>query len=155
MATKKKQIQPVVAKDRWLLPSNHYNLMSWQSSGMVLSNHSMEKYYPDCTAMAPGWIPVFLNRVPQQAHDAATSRSGHFALLDIDICRYSGRAFGVSIDGELKELQLPLVDQHDVSALFIPAPLPATCIASVTFETSAGRDSYLERSGEISNIPEY
>lgn len=40
-----------------------------------------------------------------------------------------------------------------MSALFIPAPLPATCIASVTFETSAARDSYLERSGEISSIP--
>lgn len=154
MATKKKQPVPVAVKDRWYLPSNHYNLMSWQSAGMVLPNHSMEKYYPDCTEIAQGWIPVFLNRVPQQARNAATSRSGHFALLEIDIGKYSGRAFCVASDGEFKETHLPLLDQQDVSALFIPAPLPATCITGVTFETSATRDAYLERSGEISNIPE-
>ena len=154
MATKKKQSSPIAVKDSWYLPSNHYNLMSWQSASMVLPNHSMEKYYPDCTEVAPGWIPVFLNRVPQQARDAATSRSGHFALLKIDISKFSGRAFGVSSDGESKEVQLPLVDQQDVSVLFIPAPLPATCITCVTFETSIARDAYLERSGEISNIPD-
>lgn len=154
MVTKKKQPEPAAEKNRWLLPSNHYNLMSWQSAGMVLPNHSMEKYYPDCTEIAPGWIPVFLNRVPQQARDAATSRSGHFALLEVDISKFFGRVFSITSDGELKEIHLPLVDQLDVSALLIPAPLPATCIASVTFETPAARDSYLERSGEISNIPE-
>ena len=153
MVTKKKQSDPVAVKNRWLLPGNHYNLMSWQSAGMILPNHAMEKYYPDCTEMAPGWIPVFLNRIPQQVRDIATSKSGHFALLEIDISKFSGHAFCVTTDGELKEIQLPLVSEQDVSALFILAPLPATCISSVTFETSVARDAYLERSGEISNIP--
>jgi hypothetical protein len=153
MATKKKQPEPVAVKDRWFLPSNHYNLMSWQSAGMVLPHHNMEKYYPDCTEISPGWIPVFLNRIPQQARDAATSRSGHFALLEIDISKFSGLVFGVTYEGDLKEINLPLADRQDMSSLFIPAPLPATCIASVTFETPAARDSYLERSSEISNIP--
>lgn len=153
MATKKKQQEPVVSKDRWFLPSNHYNLMNWQSAGMVLPNHSMDKYYSDCIEMAPGWIPVFLNRVPHQVRDAAASRSGHFALLEIDISKFSGRAFSVASDGELKEMHLPLAGEQEVTALFIPAPLPATCVTGVTFETIDARDAYLVRSGEISTIP--
>jgi hypothetical protein len=153
MATKKKIQESSLLQNRWLLPTNHYNLMSWLSAGMILPNHSMAKYYPDCLELSPGWIPIFFNRVPHKIRDLATSKAGQLVVLEIDISKFSGLVFALTREGILQEQQLPLVVSNDFPVFFIPAPLPTTCINSAFFENKAARDIYIERSEEISSIP--
>ncbi len=155
MATKRKAQEATSFQNRWLLPTNHYNLISWLSAGMILSPHSMEKYYPDCLEIAAGWIPVFFSRIARQSRAAATSKAGQLVVLDMDIGQFSGRVFGINREGQLAECQLPLQNPGDLLVLFLPAPLPAACIKNVFFETKAAHDVYIERSEEISSIPSH
>ena len=153
MATKKKTPQQSLPLHRWLLPTNHYNLMSWLSAGMLLPGNSMEKYYPDCTSTAAGWIPVFLNALPQKACDAAVAKSGYLAVVELDLKGLSGGAMGVTKSGELIEFEIERREEQEIVAVLITAPLPSSSILSVLFAKAENREAFVERCDEISNIP--
>jgi len=137
---------------RWLLPTNHYNLMYWLAAGLVLPESAMDKYYTDCLRTVPGWLPLFRNSVAQAALDAATSERGTCVLLELDLVSVSGTVQAITAAGELHACRFPDGLPEDVSCILIPAPLPAQYIRRVSFATKDAREEYLLRREEFANV---
>ena len=59
---------PTKAATRWLLVSNHLNLLYMLAAGLVMPPMGFgKKYYQDTLAAYPGWIPLFANDVTKAA----------------------------------------------------------------------------------------
>jgi len=138
---------------RWLLPTNHFNLMYWLAAGLILPKASMTKYYDDCLRVVPGWIPLFRDSVPSSTVDEVSAGLGIPVLLDIDLTQISGRVYVVAPSGNITEHQLPEAIPDDVVAILLPAPLPANLIRRVVLNSKQDKDKYLLRREEVSNVP--
>lgn len=113
----------------------------------------MDKYYTDCTSTAPGWIPLFFKALPQKACDAAVAKSGYLVVVELELKGLSGSAKGVTKAGELIDIELKKLEEQEVVAVLLPAPLPTSSILSAMFGKAANREAFVERCEEISSIP--
>ncbi len=165
---RKKAAQAVAPSGpRWLLPTNHYNLMYWLAAGLVLPEGAMDKYYADCLRGVPGWLPLFRDGVPQSAQKEATAERGMAVLLEIDLTSISGSVRAITAGGEFQTCRFPDELPADVTCILIPAPLPAQRIRKVLFLTvdslnefrlrreELARAATLEVPLEVGKFPEY
>ncbi len=137
---------------RWLLPTNHYNLMYWLATGLLLPESAMDKYYADCLRAVPGWLPMFRNNVAQSALDLATSERGAPVLLELDLVSVSGTVQAITSTGELRSCRFHDGLPDDVSCILVPAPLPAHYIRRVSFASKIAREEYLLRREEFTTV---
>lgn len=137
---------------RWLLPTNHHNLMYWLAAGLMLPEDAMSKYYADCLRTTPGWLPLFRDAVAQTALDTVTAERGIPVLLDFDLSRLSGKVQVVAPSGEISECQFPDELPENVSLILAPLPLPAHWIGRATFLTADARNEYQVRREEFPNV---
>jgi hypothetical protein len=137
---------------RWLLPTNHYNLMYWLAAGLVLPPSAMTKYYSDCLAANPGWIPLFRNHLPRAALDQADTPQKSPILLDFDLRSLAGMVKGISSTGEVCDARLPDATADDLALILIPAPLPAHWIRKIIFSSLDARDEFQSRCEEYGNL---
>ena len=73
-----------------LLVTNHLNLMYMLAAGLVMPPAGFgDKYYRDPLECFPGWIPLFIDRVPKAAIESATREAGHLRPIIVRI-RLSG-----------------------------------------------------------------
>ncbi len=150
---RKSSAQPVIPLGpRWLLPTNHYNLMYWLAAGLVLPESAMDKYYADCLRTVPGWLPLFRDSVAQAALEAATSERGTPVLLELDLVSVSGTVKAITAADELRACRFPDGLPEDVSCILVPAPLPAQHIRRASFATKDARAEYLLRREEFANV---
>lgn len=140
---------------RWLLPTNHYNLMYWLAAGLVLPESAMSKYYADCLRTARGWLPLFRDTVAKAALDAATAERGTAALLDFDLTQLSGSVKGVTAAGEICDCHFPDGLPESLSLILVPAPLPAHWVRRVTFLSSEARENYRLRREDFANVTSF
>jgi hypothetical protein len=151
--SRKSSAQPAVrVGPRWLLPTNHYNLMEWLAAGLILPESAMRKYYADCLRTTPGWLPLFRDCLAQAALDAATEERGIPVLLDIDLTAVSGLVQAVTASGELIACSFPDGTPADVTCILVPAPLPAHFMRQVSFATKDAREDYRLRREEFANV---
>ena len=111
-----------------LLVTNHLNLMYMLAAGLIMPPSGFAgKHYRDTLGDFPGWIPLFVNGVPRNAIENATSEAGHLkpCIVEIELSGMSGSAmaFGGS---EPKESGLLETDGEPERALLLPAPLPTS-----------------------------
>ena len=137
---------------RWLLPTNHYNLMYWLAAGLILPETAMGKYYSDCLHAVPGWLPLFRDSVAQTALEAATSERGTPVLLELDLTLISGAVQAITAVGELRACRFPDGLPEDVTCILVPAPLPAQHIQRVSFATKDAREEFRLRREEFANV---
>lgn len=137
---------------RWLLPTNHYNLMYWLAAGLVLPPSAMTKYYSDCLAANPGWIPLFRNHLPRAALDQVEPPQKSPILLDFDLRPLAGTVKGISSTGEVCDVHLPDAIADDLALILIPAPLPAHWIRKITFSSTEAHDEFQSRREEYGNL---
>lgn len=145
----------VNAPEVGFLVTNHLNLMYMLSAGLVMPPSGFgEKYYSDTLECFPGWIPVFIDKVPREAIEHSTKEAGHLkpCIVEVSLTGLSGRAMALGNAGS-RELRFP--DQFDETdrALLFPAPLPVSRIGSVTFRAQDDRRTCEADARDYGNVP--
>ena len=137
-----------------LLVTNHLNLMYMLAAGLVMPPAGFgDKYYRDTLGSFPGWIPLFIGRVPAAAIDSSTREAGHLrpAVLEIGLTGLSGRV--LALGPELRELRFPDQLDGDERLLLVPAPLPSSRIAAALFRSQEDRLACEADAKDFGNVP--
>ena len=155
MFAPKKEPAPAKAPESGLLVTNHLNLMYTLAAGLVMPPAGFGgKHYRDPLECYPGWIPLFIEKAPQEAIESSTREAGHLkpCIVGIDLSGLSGPVMAIGEDG-LKELRFP--DQFDGSerVLLVPAPLPAARIESIVFQSAEERRACEADAKDFGNVP--
>ena len=143
------------APDSGLLVTNHLNLMYMLAAGLVMPPDGFGgKYYRDTLEWFPGWIPLFVDKAPREAIEAATREAGYLrpAIVRLDLSGLSGRVMAMADDG-IEEREFPGRFGGSERLLLVPAPLPSSCIASITFRSVNDKRACEADAKEFGNVP--
>ena len=143
------------APESGLLVTNHLNLMYMLAAGLVMPPAGFgDKYYRDTLECFPGWIPLFIDRVPREAIESATREAGHLKpiIVRIGLTGIAGRVIA-SGDHGARELNFP--DQLDGTerVLLVPAPLPTSRIEAMIYPSVAERRTCEADARDFGNVP--
>lgn len=148
-------LDPVDAPAVGYLVTNHLNLMYMLSAGLVMPPAGFgEKYYIDPLERFPGWIPVFVDKVPGDAIDHSVKEAGHLrpCIVIMSLTGLTGRAVALGSTGP-RELSFPeQLDRAD-RVLFFPAPLPVSRIVSIVFPSADDRRACEADASDYGNVP--
>ena len=138
-----------------LLVTNHLNLMYMLAAGLVMPPAGFgDKYYRDTLECFPGWIPLFVNKVPRDAIESSTREAGHLVpvIVELGLSRLSGRVMAIDEDGP-GERRFP--DRLDGSerVVLVPAPLPTSRIESIIFPSAGDKRKCEEGAKDFGNVP--
>ena len=138
-----------------LLVTNHLNLMYMLAAGLVMPPAGFgDKYYRDPLECFPGWIPLFVDKVPREAIESSVQEAGHLGptIVRIGLSGMSGSIVGIGEHGS-RELHFP--DQLDGTerVLLFPAPLPTSRIDSIDFESTDIRRACERDAKDFGNVP--
>ena len=138
-----------------LLVTNHLNLMYMLAAGLVMPPAGFGgKYYRDTLGDFPGWIPVFVGKAPRAAIESVTREARHLrpCIVEVDLSSLSGQVMALRESG-LRALHYP--DQLDGSerAILVPAPLPASWIASIVFRSAHDKRACESDAADFGNVP--
>ena len=146
---------PAKALGSGLLVTNHLNLFYMLAAGLVMPPAGFgSKYYRDPLECCPGWVPVFLDKVPKGAIESATREAEHLkpVIVRIDLSGTSGRLAAIGEHGS-RELHFPRGLDGTEGVLFVPAPLPASRIESILFPSVEDRRACEGSAKEVGNVP--
>jgi hypothetical protein len=140
----------------WHLATNQLNLMFMLAAGLVTGPKGFgRKYYLDPLSVAPGWIPLFAERLPPAALGQATSEESHLlgVAAEIDLRALRGPIRALDERGRLRELQWPDEARGDERMLFIPAPVPIAWLGALLFPSKEVRAAVREQAADYANVP--
>jgi hypothetical protein len=140
----------------WHLVTNQLNLMFLLAAGLVPGPRGFgRKYYLDPLSVAPGWIPLFADRIPPGAQEQATSEEKHLHAVAaaVDIGALRGPIRALDGEGRLRALQWPDEASGDEQMLFVPAPLPIGWLQSILFPSNDARAAVREQAADYANVP--
>ena len=138
-----------------LLATNHLNLMYMLAAGLVMPPAGFgAKHYQDTLGAFPGWIPLFVDKAPREAIEWSTKEAQHLLPVIVEI-RLSGMSGGVMTIGENGLAPRRFPDQLDGSegVLLVPAPLPASWIESILFQSPDERRACERDAKDFANVP--
>ena len=138
-----------------LLVTNHLNLMYMLAAGLVMPPAGFGgKYYRDPLECFPGWVPLFLDSVPKGAIESCTREAEHLApvIVRIGLSGTSGRLVAMGEHGA-KEAQFPGGLDGTERVLLVPAPLPASRIESITFQSVEDKRACERDAKDFGNVP--
>ncbi len=146
----------IKAGTRWLLVSNHLNLLYMLAAGLVMPPKGFgKKYYQDTLAAYPGWIPIFANEVPKAAVAISVSERNHLipCIATMNLTSLRGKVMVIESEGRAKEISFP--DELDGSeqVLLIPAPLPVNWITSIAFQSAGNKATCEADARDFGNVP--
>ncbi len=147
--------QVEVAASRWLLATNHQNMLYMLAAGMVMSPAGFgRKYYADVLATFPGWIPLFRDVAPESALQLATRERKDLrpCIAAFELAALRGPARVLSPDGALREISLPCRVQEDDFALLVPAPLSLTLLSGLSFSSSSDLQVFMDAASSVGNV---
>ena len=139
----------------WHLATNQLNLMFMLAGGLVTGPRGFgRKYFLDPLAVAPGWIPLFAERIPTGALAQATSEGSHLLGIaaEIHLGALRGPIRALDGQGQLRELQWPDAASGDERILFIPAPLPVGWLKAILFSSKEVRAAVREQATDYGNV---
>ena len=149
--------EPVKAKapESGLLVTNHLNLMYMLAAGLVMPPAGFgDKYYRDPLECYPGWVPLFVDKVPRDAIESAIREAGHLRpiIVRIGLTGIAGRVIAMGDHGA-RERSFP--DQLDGTerVLVVPAPLPTSRIETIIYPSAADRRACEADAKEFGNVP--
>ncbi|MCE2541465.1 MAG: hypothetical protein J4G16_14130 [Acidobacteria bacterium] len=137
-----------------LLVTNHLNLLYMLAAGLVMPPAGFgDKYYRDTLGSFPGWIPLFIGRVPAAAIDSSSSEAAHLrpAVLEIGLSGLSGRV--LALGPSLREIRFPDELDGGERLLLVPAPLPSILIEAVLFPSREDRSACEADAKDFGNVP--
>ena len=131
-------------KTQWFFPTNHENLKSILSYGLLCGSVAHKKYYTDISSRKEhhGFIPVF-----------SDSSKELYAAINIAI-EERGDLIPCLLEIDIQQCQEEVETAGGVISLV--APLPISCVKKVVFRTKSDIDNFKSRtfggSGGIPNI---
>ena len=148
---------PAPAKefDSGLLVTNHLNLLYMLSAGLVLPPAGFgDKYYQDTLGSFPGWIPLFVEKVSRRAINYSTREAGHLkpVLVEVALGGLSGQVFVYGEDGT-RALRFPEQLHGTEQVIFVPAPLPTSCIKSIVYPSLDDKRYCEADAKDFGNVP--
>jgi len=144
------------AATRWLLVSNHLNLLYMLAAGLVMPPKGFgKKYYQDTLAVYPGWIPLFADAVPKAAIDYCVSERKHLipCIATMNLASLQGKVMAIYSEGVAKEVSFPDGLDGSEQILLIPAPLPVTWMTSIAFQSSDNKTTCEADARDFGNVP--
>lgn len=149
--------EPAKAKapESGLLVTNHLNLMYMLAAGLVMPPAGFgDKYYRDTLECFPGWIPIFIDKVPRDAIELSTREAGHLKpiIVRVGLSGMSGSVVGIGEHGP-RELHFPGQLDGTERVLLVPAPLPISRIESIDFESADVRRACERDAKDFGNVP--
>ncbi len=146
---------PAKAPTSGYLVTNHLNLMYMLAAGLVMPPSGFGgKYYRDTLQDFPGWIPLFVGKVPREAIESSIVEAGHLKpnIVQLDLSRLAGMVMAIGEDG-LKELHFPEQWRGTERAIFVPAPLPVSRITCINFRSAVDRGACEADAKDFGNVP--
>ncbi len=140
----------------WYLVTNQLNLMYLLAMGLVTGPKGFDsKYYADTLAWAPGWIPLFADRIPPTALAQVTAEAEHLlpVIASVDLSTLRGPIQAVDPQGQLRALHWPEEAQGDETLLLIPAPLPIGWLQAILFASKEQKALIREQAADYANVP--
>ena len=143
------------ALESGLLVTNHLNLMYMLAAGLVMPPAGFgDKYYRDTLERFPGWVPLFVDKVPRDAIESSTREAGHLkpTIVQLGLSGTKGNLVAIGEHGP-RDLHFP--DQLDGTErmLLVPAPLPISRIDSIVFQTAADKRACEADAKDFGNVP--
>lgn len=140
---------------RWCLSTNHQNLMYMLSAGLILSPKGFgKKYYADVLETFPGWIPLFADAVPKPVINQSASEASHLKPCVATIhLAVTGPVTAISMDGSVREIAFPDGLTGMEAAILLPAPLPASWIDTIAFQSKKDKQACERDVQEYGNVP--
>lgn len=138
-----------------LLVTNHLNLMYMLATGLVMPPAGFgEKYYRDTLECFPGWIPLFVDKAPAAAIESSTQEAGHLkpVIVQIGLTELSGKVATIGRGG-IRELTFPGGVDVTEYVLLVPAPLPASWIEWVFFQSAHDKRACERSAKDLGNVP--
>jgi hypothetical protein len=150
------QVQAPKRQGTWYFVTNQLNLMYMLAAGMIMSPKGFgKKYYEDSLNVVPGWIPLFAGTVPKRVLDTVVKESTDLrpVIVALDLSSLEGQARAVSMNGKIRDIQLPedLTNLH--SSIFVPAPLPTAFIESICFSSKEDKTASERDATDYANVP--
>ena len=140
--------------ERGFVATNHSNLEYMLAAGMILPCSAFgPKYYRDALESFPGWIPVFLRKLPSEALAFATSEAVHLkpCVAQLRLDALSGPV--LALRERFEEIQFPDDCTSRDRAYLIPAPLPTHWIDCLLYGSVADRRECEASAMEVANVP--
>ena len=137
------------------LVTNHQNLMYMLAAGLVMPPSGFgAKYYRDTLGCFPGWIPLFIGKVPREAIESSTREAEYLrpTIVEIGLTSLSGRVLALG-EGGLRELHFPDGLDGTERAILLPAPLPTSWIESVVFRSPEDKRACEADAKDVGNVP--
>ena len=137
------------------LVTNHPNLMYILAAGLMMPPDGFGgKHYRDPLSTFPGWIPLFIHKIPAAAIQLATEEAPHLkpVVAEVQLGELSGTVQAVGTGGH-REIHFPEQFVGTERVLLIPAPLPASRIKSIIFPSLDDRKAFEATSFDYGNVP--
>lgn len=141
---------------RWLLVSNHLNLLYMLAAGLVMPPKGFgKKYYQDTLSAFPGWIPLFANVASKNAVEYSVSERSHLipCIATINLSALRGKIVAIGSDGAAREVHFPEGLEGNEQMLLVPAPLPVHWITSIAFQSSEKKLACEAAARDFGNVP--
>ena len=144
------------APTRWLLVTNHLNLLYMLASGLIMPPNGFgKKYYQDTLSAYPGWIPLFADVVSKVAIEYSVSERNHLipCIVTMNLASLHGKLMVIGSDGMAKEVDFPEGIEGSEQILLIPAPLPVHWITSIAFQSKEKKIACESDARDFGNVP--
>ena len=151
------EVPPSAAKppESGFLATNHLNLMYMLGAGLAMPPAGFgEKYYRDTLESFPGWIPLFVGGVPKEVIEASVREANHLKPVLVEFA-LSGMSGGIAVftDNGFAKRRFPDECDGTERVLLVPAPLPASAIESIIFQSAKDRNACEEDAEGFGNVP--
>ena len=146
---------PEKAPHTGLLVTNHLNLMYMLSAGLLMPPAGFgNKYYRDTLECCPGWIPLFVDKVPRAAIESSIQEAEHLkpVIVQIDLSRMSGTLVAIG-DNSSRGLRFPNEVDGTEHVFLVPAPLPVSWIESIVFRSADDKQGCERDAKDFGNVP--
>lgn len=144
------------APTRWLLVTNHLNLLYMLATGLVMPpNGFVKKYYQDTLSAYPGWIPLFADVVSKAAIEYSVSERNHLipCVATMNLASLHGKVMVIATDGVAREVNFPEGIEGNEQILLVPAPLPIHWITSIAFQSNEKKIACESDARDFGNVP--
>lgn len=140
---------------KWFYPTNTANLAMIISQGLITEPEGFSKYYKDVLDNHPGYIPIYKDMVPLTALSKAKEEDNNLVQCLIEI-KHQHILSSDSYDrnGNLIKIPIKDADVSNIDVLYIPAPLPLSCIANICFKSENEKKAFVHDTETIlPNVP--
>lgn len=140
----------------WFFASNHVNLLTMLSAGLLMSPGGFgDTYYADPLKAFPGYLPFFNATVPKKVLGDCVSEENFLipCLAGVTLASLRGEVVALYGDGTSRAAAFPEGLDGTELAILVPAPLPASWIERIVFRSKEDKGKCEALAKSSANVP--